>query len=176
MRTSIAAAAMFVHDKGIQSPETSLFLHEHAVTLLAAGGSGGFISAVGRLGAFGLTLVLLVLTKGLVSSGKANGKPWILVLLGLMIAGSFAYAGGFLEDLNGMALEFTNMINDLGLGEATPSAIGVCVALVLWLFPLKPMHRIFWGFMGYVTWSAADGSLFKNIGDLVDHLVQRFAG
>ena len=160
----------------ITAPDAAMYLHDHGLTMLAAQDGGGFISAIGRLGSFGVALVLLVLTKGLVKSGKANGKPWILVLLGLMIASSFAYAGGFLDDLNDMALEFTSMVNDLGMGEATPSAIGVCVALILWLFPLKPTQRIFWGFMAYVTWSAADGSLFTNITALADHLTHKFSG
>jgi hypothetical protein len=157
----------------ISAADAAMFLHDAQFTVLAA--EGGGLSAVGRFGAGGTALIMMILAMGLKKSGKADGKPWILVVVGVIMAASFAAAGGFLTDLQKLALDLTGMVNNLGMGEATPAAIGVGIGLILWLFKLKPMQRILWGFLGYSAWSAADGSLFVGLTDLSNHIVQRFS-
>ncbi|MGW2748455.1 hypothetical protein [Streptomyces sp. NPDC001450] len=153
----------------------AMFLHDNGYTILAADGSG-LSSSLGRWGSGGLCLILCVLLRGLLKSGKANNKPWILSGLGALAAAAFANAAGVWGDLLGSVRDMTTLVNDLGLGEATPAAIGVCVGLVLWLFDLKPVQRVAWGFIAFVVWSASDGSLFEAVTDFFANLANKFGG
>ncbi|MFD8335525.1 hypothetical protein ACFV42_23125 [Streptomyces solisilvae] len=161
MRTSVNDAAMFLHGQGL-------------VSLSANGGSG--LGIVGQVGSFTTALLLLIVIKGLLKSGKANSKPWILVTLGLMAASAFAYALDLMDDFRSVVMEVTTTVNSLGWGEATPVGFGLCIAAGLWLFPLKPVHRLLLGFLAYVTWSVSDGSFVQNISNVTDMLIHKFAG
>jgi len=160
------------------------FLHEHGYTILSADASsgGGISSALGRWGSGGLCLILCVLIRGLTKTDKAqvkkivNEHPSILISLGLLTAASFANAAGLWDDVVFMTQDLVLSVNDAGLGDSTPAAIGVAIFLILWLYGLKLWGRLICGFIAFVVWKAADGSLFENITNLFDHISHMLAG
>jgi hypothetical protein len=160
----------------MRANDAAIFLHHQAYNIAAAdaAGGGGISNGLGRWGSGGLCLILCVLLRGLIKSGKANNKPWLLAALGALAAAAFANAAGVWADLIGAVRDLTGMVSGLGLGEATPAAIGVCVGLVLWLFDLKPVQRVVWGFIAFTVWSAADGSLFDAVTLFFQNLAHRF--
>ncbi|MGW6203731.1 hypothetical protein ACWF9B_08810 [Streptomyces sp. NPDC055089] len=153
----------------------AMFLHTSGYASLAADG-GGISSSLGRWGSGGLCLILVILLRGLIKSGKANTKPWLLAGLGAFAAAAFANAAGVWRDVLGAVRDATSMVSDLGLGEATPAALGVCVFLILWLYDLEPVQRVVWGFIVFVMWSAADGSLPEAVSSFFVKLANKFGG
>lgn len=153
------------------------FLHEQGYTIIAAEAQsgGGLSSAVGRWGSGGTALILCVLIRGLMTTKKkkvrsaVDDKPFILISLGLLAAAAFTNAAGFWDDIAFIARDLTLSINQLGIGDSTPAAIGFIMFLVLWLFELKLGARVLAGFIAFTVWSAADGSLWQNITNLFNH-------
>lgn len=169
------------------SPRTNAaasFLHQQGYTILSAEGQsgGGISSALGRWGSGGLCLILVILLRGLMTTKRGkirkavDDKPSILISLGLLAGASFTNAAGLWDDLGFIVRDLVLSVNDLGIGDSTPAAIGVVIFLILWLFELKLWGRLLWGFTGYTVWSIADGSLFENVSKLFDHVSTMLAG